>query len=111
MAGASGHQRLADIGAGADIQAKAVARVLMDEAHLAAEQAAPRGSGSVARSSTRPSAERKRTLPASGAVRPASEIEQGRLARARFADDRQHLAGPEREAQAAGRRRDRRSVW
>jgi hypothetical protein len=104
VARADRHQPLADIGAGADVHAQAVARVLVDEAPVGAHQqrAAP------ARQRTDVGPGRRPACVLDAAAGRASEadeaVEQRRLAGARFADDAEHLAGPESKSRRRGSR-------
>ena len=90
------HQAFADIAAGSDVHAQPVARVLMDDAPGRAHQAAALLLGD------RVDIERLRAAPEQhfalvGFVDAGEAAQQGRLARAGFADDAEHLARPEVE--------------
>src|SRR6202008_653047 len=95
------HQRLADIGAGADGEPQAVARVLMDEAQVMTD--APATLGRAGRGEVDDTAVARRVADLAGRGRQTAgdAAEQRRLARARFADDAQHLARPQLEGDVA----------
>jgi hypothetical protein len=96
-----GHQPLADVGAGRHRHAQAVGRVLVDEAPVGAHQEAPLGLAHVIEVAV--AAVTHVVFDAAGGRhQPGGQaIQQRRLAGARLADDRQHLAGPEFEGDIA----------
>ena len=98
MAGALGHQPLADIAAGGHAHAQRVARVLVDVAPVGAVQRAQGGRGhgmDVMRGAIRVAIDDGAAIRRDAA---GQHVEQRGLAGARFADDGEHLAGPERGA-------------
>ena len=92
---AQAHQALADVGAGRDVHAQAVARVLLRRSPSRCAPAARRSrfaSGVHVELGGRRGAGRARGL-RSGCRRAGEQLQQRGLARAGFADDGQHLAG------------------
>jgi hypothetical protein len=100
---AQAHQALADVGAGRDVHAQPLGRVLVDEAPVGARQQALLGLAH--REDLAQAAGSRLELHAArvGLVARRHRIEQGGLAGARLAHDGQHLAGPEVEARVLQR--------
>src|SRR6202008_1302646 len=98
---AEAHRRLPAVGPRRDAHAQPLARVLVDEAPVGPRQAPALGLGE--REHVHHAAVAAPDLPAAAAGRqPAAQAGQHRrLARARLADDAEHLARPEVEADVA----------
>ena len=110
MVPADRHQPLADIGAGRHRHAQALRRILMHIAPVGAEQKAPLGLAKLGEIAHHAVAHPVRDSPGVRRKLRRQQLQQRGLARAGFADHRQHLAGIERERNvAAGRSAGRRS--
>ena len=94
---AQAHQALADVGAGRDVHAQAVGRLLVHEAPVGAGEQALLGLAHGVHIVEPAVAALEQDLSGVGAQAGGERVEQRGLARAGFADDGQHLAGPEFE--------------
>ena len=96
VAGAGGHEALADVAAGGDAHAERLAGVLVDEAPVGAVQGAQGGGGEgeeVLRVAVGGAGRGRSRWPGGGGE--ARHVEEGGLAGTGFADDGEDLAGVE----------------
>ena len=104
------HQPLADIGAGRHRHAQPVGRVLVDETPVGAHQEAALRLAHAVEVAERAVAHAVGDRAGSRRQPRREAVEQRRLARAGFADDRQHFARPQLEARRPRSRRASRRI-